>query len=649
VKIRVFLATAAIGLACLHQSATARQAAAGTTSSAATVSATAAVEDTIAQRMQACVGCHGEAGRATRSGFFPRIAGKPAGYLYNQLKNFQQGLRRYAAMEHLLLHLSDDYLREIAEYFAGLDLPYPPPVRHGLSPADQKLAEQLVFEGQAERDIPACIACHGDKMAGAEPAMPGLLALPTDYLLAQFGAWRNGLRHATEPDCMAQIANRLTPEEIAAVSRWLSAQSLPAGTRHASAASEPLPIRCGSGEASAASATDTDPAPGSSASSATGSDPIIVRGAYLARAGNCVGCHTRQGGPAYAGGRAIATPFGAIYASNITPDAETGIGDWSAQAFWQAMHEGRSKDGRMLYPAFPYPNFTRVTREDSDALFAYLQSLPSVKAANREHALRFPYDTQAALAIWRTLFFKAGNQADDPGRDASWNRGRYLVEGLGHCSACHTGRNAFGAEREDATLSGEMIENASWYAPSLTDPREAGLQEWPHEQIVELLRDGTTNSATVAGPMAEVVATGTSHLDAADLVAIASYLKDLPVRSQANDSQSVASLPVLEFGGQLYATHCAACHGDDGRGVASIYPALAGNRAVTLSMATNVIQTILKGGFAPATPGNPRPFGMPPFVQTLGPDEVAAVATYIRQSWGNDAPSVSGLEVHRLR
>jgi cytochrome c553 len=189
------------------------------------------VEDTMAQRMQACVVCHGKEGRATNAGYFPRIAGKPAGYLHNQLQNFQQGRRRNEAMGHLMQHMSDEYLRDIAQYFSALDLPYPPAQAHGLTPELARIAETLVFKGAPDRKIPACVACHGGMMAGRLPATPGLLTLPADYLLAQLGAWRTGQRKALAPDCMAEVAKRLTPQEIGAVARWLSAQTLPTGTK----------------------------------------------------------------------------------------------------------------------------------------------------------------------------------------------------------------------------------------------------------------------------------------------------------------------------------------------------------------------------------------------------------------------------------
>lgn len=208
--------------------------------------ARAPVQDTMAQRMQACVVCHGKEGRATPDGYYPRIAGKPEGYLYNQLRHFRDGQRRNAAMGHLLQHLSDGYLREIAAYFAALDLPYPPAQAPRLSAQEQRAAEQLVFKGAPERRIPACVSCHGQQMAGVLPATPGLLTLPADYLAGQLGAWRTGQRQATAPDCMAEVARRLTPDDIAVVSRWLSAQTLPLGTKPAPPSTQPLPMPCGS-------------------------------------------------------------------------------------------------------------------------------------------------------------------------------------------------------------------------------------------------------------------------------------------------------------------------------------------------------------------------------------------------------------------
>lgn len=204
------------------------------------------VPDTMAQRMMACTLCHGAQGRATSSGYFPRIAGKPADYLYNQLLHFRDGRRQNEGMTRLLDNLSDAYLREIAEHFAGLDLPYPPPQPPAV-PADVLArGEALVRQGDAGRDIPACMACHGEALTGVNPAVPGLLGLPRDYLIGQMGAWRTGLRHASEPDCMAQIAKRLSADEVSAAASWLAAQALPASTRPAPASAQPMPLKCGS-------------------------------------------------------------------------------------------------------------------------------------------------------------------------------------------------------------------------------------------------------------------------------------------------------------------------------------------------------------------------------------------------------------------
>ena len=237
----------------------------------------------------------------------------------------------------------------------------------------------------------------------------------------------------------------------------------------------------------------------------------IARGAYLARAGDCMACHTARGGPAYAGGRALETPFGAVFAPNITPDRETGIGAWSADDFWRALHNGKSRDGRLLYPAFPYTNYTKVTRADADALYAFLHSLPAVKQANTPHALRFPYNQQVALAGWRLLYFKPGVFQPTPTESPTWNRGAYLVEGLGHCSACHS-QPQRRRRQSRGGLGGGLIPTIGWYAPSLTSDAEAGLGSWELPHIVQLLKTGVSPRATVFGPMAEVVERSLQHL-----------------------------------------------------------------------------------------------------------------------------------------
>jgi mono/diheme cytochrome c family protein len=377
----------------------------------------------------------------------------------------------------------------------------------------------------------------------------------------------------------------------------------------------------------------------------------VARGAYLARVGNCMLCHTQRGGAGYAGGRPVDTPFGVVYSSNLTPDAETGIGTWSAAHFRRALHEGRSRDGRLLYPVFPYTHTTRVTAGDADALFDFLRSLPPVQKANQQHRLRWPYSTQAALAVWRTLYFRPEVFVPDPAKPPEWNRGAYLVQGLAHCGACHSARNALGGIREAMDLSGGLIPMQNWYAPSLASPSEAGVRDWSIDEIAQLLANGSSPRGTVLGPMAEVVLHSTQHMEPGDIRAMALYLKDLPPVSADTDPREVpqASGSVLQLGGKLYERHCAQCHGDQGQGVRGAYPALAGNRAVTMPVTANLVQVVLHGGFPPATRGNPRPFGMPPFATALSDADVAAVITYIRASWNNRASPMSELAVTQQR
>jgi mono/diheme cytochrome c family protein len=377
----------------------------------------------------------------------------------------------------------------------------------------------------------------------------------------------------------------------------------------------------------------------------------IAKGEYLARVGQCEGCHTARGGERYAGGRGIVTPFGTVYATNLTPDPDTGLGRWTRSDFRRALHEGRSKDGRALTPAFPYTNFTQITSDDAAALHDYFRSLPPVKRKNRPHALRFPYDRPWMIAAWRALNFTAGEFVHDPARSAAWNRGAYLVHGLGHCDACHAQRNAMGAVERGTSLGGGTMPGLGWYAPSLRDPREGGVAHWKADDVAALLATGVAPGASVAGPMAEVVRRGTQYYSADDLRAVVEYLQSVPqVRSATSPPSTIdAKGPVFLRGQKLYADHCADCHGKDGEGAGTAAPALAGNRAVTMASATNAIRAVLMGGFAPVTAGNPRPYGMPPFAQVLSDADAAALVTYTRNAWGNAAPEVSALAINRER
>ena len=371
----------------------------------------------------------------------------------------------------------------------------------------------------------------------------------------------------------------------------------------------------------------------------------IALGAYLARAGNCAACHTARGGADYAGGLGIATPFGTVYSSNLTPDVQTGLGQWTPAAFWRAMHHGRSADGRLLVPAFPYTSYTQVSRADSDALFAYLRSIPAVVQANQSHALAFPYSSQAALAVWRALFFRAAEFVPEPAQSAQWNRGAYLVRGLGHCAACHAKRNVLGASSGAQALQGGVIPMQQWYAPSLASAREAGVADWDVQEVVALLKSGKSTHASAIGPMAEVVYRSTQYLSDADLQAMAVFLKHLPQQPQTPRTAKAPEASQFNTGQKIYGQQCSQCHGEQGEGARGAYPALAGNRVVTMDSPANLVQIVLHGGFTPATADNPRPYGMPPFQQTLDGTQIAAVLSYIRQAWGHAASPVSALEV----
>lgn len=372
----------------------------------------------------------------------------------------------------------------------------------------------------------------------------------------------------------------------------------------------------------------------------------IARGAYLARAGDCLACHTTRGGAAYAGGRVLQTPFGGVVAPNITADRNTGIGMWSADDFWRALHNGKSRDGRLLYPAFPYPNYTRITRDDADALYAYFQTVPAVRQANQPHQLRFPYNLQLSLAVWRALYFKPAVFREETGQSVAWNRGAYLVQGLGHCSACHSARDPLGGSAGEH-LAGGMLAAQGWYAPALN-----ARGDWQPAHLAALLKTGTSPRATVFGPMAEVVRQSLQYLDHSDIDAMAVYLQSLPpgpAPAPFERDNSAEAAAFLRAGGELYARHCVDCHGANGAGQPPAYPPLAGNQALTMENAVNPIRIVLNGGFAPGTTGNPRPYSMPPFSHALNDTEVAQVVSYLRSAWGNNAPPVSGTEVNRYR
>ncbi len=386
--------------------------------------------------------------------------------------------------------------------------------------------------------------------------------------------------------------------------------------------------------------------------SVTGGE-LVKRGEYLARAGDCIACHTAPEGRTFAGGRAMPTPFGTLFSSNITPDRETGIGKWSADDFYITMHRGRFPDGGLIYPAMPFASYTKVTRADSDAIFAYLKSIPPVNQKNREHDLRFPYNNRQLILGWRTLYFTEGEYKPDPAKSAEWNRGAYLVEGLGHCGMCHSPINVLGGTSQSDAFKGGLIPMQNWYAPSLTSNREAGLGDWSIKDITDLLKTGVSARGVVYGPMAEVVHNSLQYLTDEDTKAMAVYLKS--IAEPASPPPAGTKLPTSEssllisLGKTVYDARCASCHGSQGEGKPPHWPPLANNQSIEMESAVNAIRMVLNGGYPPSTEGNPRPYGMPPFAGLLSDNEVAAVVSYIRTAWGNRGAPVSAREANELR
>jgi mono/diheme cytochrome c family protein len=348
------------------------------------------------------------------------------------------------------------------------------------------------------------------------------------------------------------------------------------------------------------------------------------------------------------------TPFGTLYSSNITPDPEYGIGKWTADDFYKTMHSGRFPDGGLIYPAMPFASYTKITRADSDAIFAYLKSVPPVNQKNREHDLRFPYDNRQLILGWRTLFFSEGEYKQDPTKSAEWNRGAYLVEGLGHCGMCHSPINALGGTSQSEAFKGGLIPMQNWYAPSLTSNREAGLGDWSIEEITDLLKKGVSPRGVVYGPMAEVVYNSLQYMTDEDIRAMAIYLKGI-AESSRSSAPPASTLPTREssllisLGKTVYDQRCATCHGAQGEGKPPHWPPLAGNQSIQMESAVNAIRMVLNGGYPPATAANPRPYGMPPFAGQLSDNEVAAVVSYIRTSWGNRGTPVGAREANELR
>jgi len=357
--------------------------------------------------------------------------------------------------------------------------------------------------------------------------------------------------------------------------------------------------------------------------------------------GDCAGCHSSGADSAYSGGLPFTAAFGTVYSPNITPDRTTGIGQWTAGQFYRAMHEGIAANGAPLYPAFPFVYFTHVSRADSDAIFAYLKTLKPVRAAPPENKLVFPFNLRALMWFWDALFFKPGAFHADPSKSAQWNRGDYIVNGLGHCAACHTPKNAlFGDETSKAFTGGT---EEYWFSANLRGNTHDGLGKWNVADIVTYLRTGRNSYASAAGSMQEKVEQSTSHMNNADLTAIAVYLKSLPPWPE--QAPSAPNQHTMQLGQAVFVEHCSVCHlAADSRD----YPKLAGDTLVMGRDPLTVERIILEGAQSAVTPNAKTTFSMPSFA-ALSDDDIAAVASYIRNSWGNRASPVSRGDVAKLR
>jgi len=379
---------------------------------------------------------------------------------------------------------------------------------------------------------------------------------------------------------------------------------------------------------------------------ADGPDKVkLEQGRYLTIAGDCVSCHTREGGQPFEGGLGLATPFGVIYTPNISGEKTTGLGNWTPEQFYRALHEGIAADGHHLYPAFPYPHFTNVTREDADAILAFLKTVPGQPYTPPPNRLPFPLNIRAMLIGWNMLFFRSHDFTPNPKQSAEYNRGAYLVQGLEHCGACHTPTNALGAEERSATFQGGKLGN--WFAPDLTGNAQTGLANWSLDEVVQYLKTGRNAHSNAGGVMAEVVAYSTSQLSDADLHAIATYIKGAPASpTQTSAEPEVAA---MHTGSAIYDDACSACHLSHGQGQKQIFPSLAGSAVAQQQDATTVIHLILAGGRTAPTPTRPSTISMPSFAWKLTDQQVADVATFVRNSWGNHAPPVTAQAVAELR
>lgn len=381
-------------------------------------------------------------------------------------------------------------------------------------------------------------------------------------------------------------------------------------------------------------------------------DASMERGEYLARIGNCAACHTAPGGAKFAGGVKFETPFGVLYSTNITPDQKHGIGGWSYEQFHASMKHGVRPDGTHLYPAFPYTSFAKLRDEDIASLYLYFSSIEPVAAPNRENELSFPFNNRALLYFWKRLFHSEDTFKPDPGKSATWNRGAYLVEGIAHCGACHTPRNILGAPDEDRALHGgtyvdQVASGAyrTWAAVDLT-PGEHGLRGWSADDIARYLTEGKNSHSVVHGPMNEVFAS-TKGLAKKDATAIATYLKGIDPSPARLDLSPFRSR--IAEGEVVYTVHCGTCHLPDGKGDRALGVPLRGNALIAAKDPASLINVILYGPDLPPPPFASNRTTMKPFGKRLSDEDIAAVATYLRSSFGNNASAVTPDQVRDQR
>jgi mono/diheme cytochrome c family protein len=383
------------------------------------------------------------------------------------------------------------------------------------------------------------------------------------------------------------------------------------------------------------------------AAAAEPSQETIAHGKALVEAGDCASCHTADPAKPFAGGKRIDTPFGGIYSPNLTPDRDTGIGGWSDADFYGALRYGLDPDGSRYYPAFPYPYFTKLTRPDIAAIRAYLATLAPFESEAPPPELRFPLNFRVVMRAWNYLFLRPGILEPDQSKGTDWNRGRYLVEGLGHCGACHTPKNIFGADKRGQAFAGGYVQG--WFAPRLDAAERSGLKSWSIDDITEYLKSGRNGKSHADGLMAEVVVNSTSKMSDGDIHAIAVYLKSLP----AGPPEPAVTAPPpeqgMKDGEQIYAHHCRACHETDGSGAPRIYPPLPANALLQSADPSSTLRVILDGAQTVTTPRAPNTGSMPSYARDLSDQQVADVTNYIRNSWGNEAPLVTPGEVAKAR